>query len=697
MRWPFNPKVPKHQWTFIEAQGFPESVPGCVYSGTRLKSGIPLGALGTGYFTLEGSGKLGRSSIYNESISAGEDLKKWLAGLTLNSEEADIEPGEDLKEWLTLRIGQTYLPLSTAEIAYWGHYPIADIVARFVKKPLTVGIRAFSPFIVGSAADSNMPVVLFEVEINNRGTKMMEVELVITPPAPPPGQLAQADFRGEQLRVEHSSSGIRGLLPIPVSPGASRRARFVFGWYAPDWRDSGNEAHIHRYGLRYSSAGAVAKDALSRFDELLARTLGWQGEIYRAGLPVWLRDGLVQSFYSLAKNTVWIARTRHDEWWGEDGWFTHNESHTGCPITETMVCRMHGHFPTLFFFPELEVTTLEAFRHFQISDGEIPFSFGQGTSMRDPRYHCQHPLNSGQYAQMVYRLFLRTHDREQLAHFYQSAKKAIRYQFSLDDDGDGLVNDQAHVRPGECWPANQFYDIWPWWGTSAYIAGTWLGTLTIGRAMARVVEDRAFAAECDEWFLRGTKAYQEKLWTGEYYRLWSDPANNRHSDVSLGNQLMGEWCVKVAGLPAVLPEEYVQSALRAIERLNMKATVHGLVNGVTPEGERFDTGHPGDNDHGKHIFVGENLCAAMTFMYHNRREVGEEIARRLYEAIALKSCSPWNQHCLINAETGLPVWGEDYYSNLVIWAVPMAIAGEGIGEFVEDGKLVSRMLRASSL
>ena len=43
--------------------------------------------------------------------------------------------------------------------------------------------------------------------------------------------------------------------------------------------------------------------------------------------------------------------------------------------------------------------------------------------MRDPRYHCQHPLNPGQHAQMIYRLYLRTGDREQLAHFYDSAKR----------------------------------------------------------------------------------------------------------------------------------------------------------------------------------------------------------------------------------------------------------------------------------
>ena len=54
--WPFSADVPKNQWTEIQADGFAGAVPGCVYDGHRLDGGIPLGGLGTGYFTLEGSG-----------------------------------------------------------------------------------------------------------------------------------------------------------------------------------------------------------------------------------------------------------------------------------------------------------------------------------------------------------------------------------------------------------------------------------------------------------------------------------------------------------------------------------------------------------------------------------------------------------------------------------------------------------------
>lgn len=341
----------------------------------------------------------------------------------------------------------------------------------------------------------------------------------------------------------------------------------------------------------------------------------------------------------------------------------------------------------------MEETTLEAFRHFQIADGEIPFCFGRPTSMRDPRYHCQHPLNPGQYAQMIHRLLLRTGDRRQMKHFYDSARRAVRYLYSLDEDECGLVHEQPHVRPGEAWPANQFYDAWPWEGTSSYVAGTWLATLAAGRALAEAAGDRQFADECSTRLARARRSFEARLWNGSYFRLWSDPANRRTSEVCLANQLMAQWCTRIGGLPDVVPGERIAAALDSVERLNMRATAYGLINGVTADGKPFNSRFHVD-DFGLNIFVGENLCAAMTFMYHGREKVGLEIARRMYEALAVKTRAPWNQRCLISGASGLPVWGDDYYSNMAIWGVPMAMKGESIGRFTQAG-LVPRILAAA--
>ena len=83
-------------------------------------------------------------------------------------------------------------------------------------------------------------------------------------------------------------------------------------------------------------------------------------------------------------------------------------------------------------------------------------------------------------------------------------------------------------------------------------------------------------------------------------------------------------------------------------------------------------------------------------MFHGQTATGVEIAKRLYEALALKSRAPWNQRCLINAASGLPIWGDDYYSNMVIWAVPMALTGQSIHEFVGSGGLIARVISAGA-
>jgi uncharacterized protein (DUF608 family) len=668
--WPLASPGAPGRWMKLKAEGFPGAVPALVFDGGLLAEGVPLGGLGTGYMTLEGSGKIGFHSIFNNIVP----------------------PKKYFEDWLTVNSGTVNAPLSTAQISYWGHYPVVDLQAVFRELPLKVLMRAFSPYIVGNAAASNIPVALFDLKLQNTSGSALPLTLLLKFPVPPEG--CSLAVRGRGIALRDREQGVYAL-ETTVPAGKVQHLRFAAGWYSPHWRDGSSEPRFNRYFQRYNSAEDAADFGLERHETLLRGVLAWQWEVYRSSLPEWLKDAVIQGLYSHAKNSVWIARTRDDDWWGKDGWFVHSESHTGCPIVETMVCRMHGHFPLLFYFPELETTTLEAFRHFQITDGEIPFCFGTNTTMRDPRYHCQHPLNSGQYAQMIYRQHLRTGDREQLGHFYGSAKRAIRYLYLLDPDDCGLVHDQPHVLPGEAWPANQFYDCWPWHGVSSYVAGTWLATLAAGKALAKAMGDQEFLAECTGRLRKAQGAFNQRLWTGSYYRLWNDVQTGRSSEVVLANQLMAQWCTRLAGLEDVLPRERVHAALGKVAALNLKATSYGLINGVTPDGKPFDTRvHPG-GDFGMNIFVGENLCAAMTFMYEGQRDTGLEIARRLYEVMAVKTRSPWNQRCLLNGKTGLPLWGDDYYSNLLMCALPMALNGETVGQYARSG-LVKNMLDAAS-
>jgi len=724
--WPFESGVPKGNFQRFSADGFKNPVVGIVFEGGTTLSGIPLGGLGTGYIEFLSDGRIGECSIFND-ICPPQELKLPFLGLTVNGEIYSLtnNPPEEVK--------------GAQEICYFGHFPVADVQFG-LKAPVQVALRVFTPFVLGDAEISNTPVALFSVRLTNISNGIARGRLALSFPGPgKEASFKHSEFSGKvsgisvtQKRgtgyalgvlnkkefywgsalgtkkdpwttlleeklpaVSESEGGATLAVDYVLDPGKTKEIRLALGWFYPYFKDSSGEPHTHHYLRQFRSVHQVIQFAAEHFGELSRRTLAWQSVIYDSDEPDWLKDALINSLYSLAKNTLWVISNRPDSWYPKVGFFTHSESFTGCPITETMVCRMHGHFPALFFFPELEHSTLTAFKHFQIRDGEIPFCFGRPTSLRDPRYHCQHPLNSGQYAQMVYQYFERTKNKEFLSNFYDSAKDAVNYQKTLDYDDDGLVNEHPHAEPGESWPANQFYDIWPWYGTSAYVAGTWLGTLTAALALAEAVGDKETFSRWKGWLEDGKKSYEEKLWNGEYYRLYNDSKNSRMSETCLANQLMGVWCAKILGLKSPLPEERIKKALSSIKRLNLATTKHGLVNGVHPDGNRDNTGYGhGENDHGKQIFVGENLCSAMTFMYYGQVELGMEISRRLYEAIAVLHSTPWNQYCLISAEDGHPIWGQNYYSDMAFWAIPMAQKGLSIASFVTGGELIDRILKA---
>ena len=727
----FPDDVPEGQFAEFRAAGFAEPVSGVVYREGRVADGVPLGGIGTGYLDFAADGILGETTIFNNFPNPRRLDQPGLA----------VAVGEAVR-LLTLKPPAG--ALGARDVAYWGHYPVADATYD-LDLPLQVAVRAWSPFVPGDAAASNTPAALFEVRLANAATTTVEVRVALTFPGPEPlvderferaplaaagasgisvtsprfgrpvgyalaaldadrvevgTALGSADAPWSQLAgpLDAADPGAPGTTLVGVvalGPGEVRTLRLVLAWYYPDYR-LGFSYH-HMYGRRFGGPSEVVAYLAGAHESLLERTLAWQAEIYRASLPTWLKDALVNSLYSLAKNTWWNYSDLPDDWWGETGLFSHSESFTGCPITETMVCRFHGHFPVLFFFPELEKTTLRAFAHYQLKSGEIPFSFGHPAGLYDPRFTCQHPVNSGQFVQLVYRYFQRTDDHEFLREIYPAIKDAVGYLKGLDSDADGLVNDHPHALPGEIWPANQFYDVWPWHGTSAYVAGIWLATLRCAEAMAERLGDRAFAHDCQVWFKQGSESFDTKLWNGEYYRVYSAPESDDVSDVSLANQLMGEWCARVAGVESVFPPDRRTSALAAIVRLNVAAGAAVIVNGVNPDGTPHHSRADGqENDHAAGCFVGENLCAAMTLLYANRPDEGIEIARRIYEALALRHRMPWDHYCIIDPSDGHPIWGSDYYSNLVIWAMPMALAGQDISQFAAPGGLLTRLLQTGA-
>lgn len=703
--------APRRLQTFSVA-GLNHDVHGTVYGpGVLEQGGMPLGGVGTGYLDLDPDGRFGKASIFN----------RFPSPIALD------------QPFLELVVGERRLVLATPKAGvgaaktthYFGHFPVADL--RFeLEEPLAVELRAFSPFLPGDALDSGTPAAVFEVVVRNLSVQTQSVALAFSPGGFPAGEterFTRGKWSGLQTRhaplerlpawIRHSyaiavedgaadtnAKSARVSAPRELGPKQSTVCRFLLTWHQPYLREASGRVERHLYATRFADARDVMTHAMDHHADWRRRVLAWQDVLYSSDLPGWLQEALINAPYALTKNSVRLAKTRPDDWWGEDGLFLMNESFSTCALTETMPCRYFGHWPALFFFPDLELSTLRAIQHFQLRDGEPPFCLGVGFAIREPRYHCQHPAGAGEFAQLIQRYYLRTGNADFLRQFWPSARDALNFMLWLDRDQDGLVEDHPHNVEGETFPANNPLDNWPWHGASSYTAGKGLASLVCGIQLAEQAGDTAQAAQWRRALERGQKAYEEKLWTGSYYRTYHDTPTGRRNDSSFAAQLSGIWGTRVLGLADALPRDRVAKALETIARLNLPASPFGMVDAVNPDGtpcvEGGGSGLP-DTVWSRDIFIQCNATAAMVFLYHGQRELGEAAAKPMLDTIFRgPHPMPWAQPCGLNAHNGRTCHGHDYYDHMVVWSYPLAFYGQDIRAICAPGGLVQKILAAAN-
>jgi uncharacterized protein (DUF608 family) len=406
------------------------------------------------------------------------------------------------------------------------------------------------------------------------------------------------------------------------------------------------------YSNWFSDAWDAALYVSRNFDNLYTRTIAWQDDIYASNLPSWLKDALVNSLYSIARNSFFT----------KDGRFGHSETFIDCPIIETLVCRFYGSIPIAMMFPDIEFNVMYQFAKYQRSDGAIPFAFGRPEFFARPIYEVQKSLNSSEFVLMAYRDYIWTGNREFLNKIYPSVKKAVSFAKTLDTDNDYVVNEVSM----------QYYDLWRFHGTSSYVGSIWLACLRAARKLAEIMGDTSFATDCNKWFEKGLRSFEKKLWNGEYYNLYNEPETARSSNTCLGNQLVGQWYAYLIGIGDFLPKKHISSAIEAVKKLNVAATEFGVVNGVKPSG---DIDYESLNHFSDSICPGESFCYAATCIYAGKKDLGLEVAKATYENIAIRQKTIWNITWNLSPLDGSPRWGREYYSNMVVWSLYCALTG----------------------
>jgi uncharacterized protein (DUF608 family) len=685
------------QWCEFTASGYDRSVCGVVFGAGDCTRGMPLGGIGTGCVDLNTDGTLGLCSIFN-SFAPPRELSAALLELTVAGRTMALTAVDNGPE-------------SCLDIRYWGHYPIADIEYG-LQTPVSVALRAWAPFIPGDAETSNTPAIFFDVTLRNTSRAGQSGTLACCFPGPAETEAkscARSEFpansviaggrvewnggsyvlvadAGAKISNEGPQSQLRTAVDFDLASGESKGFTFCLAWYVPRWAGSNAHHFRHAYAGRFSSVEQIVRSATRHRSAWLRRIIRWQSQIYSANqFPVWLRDQLVNVLHTITEDSFWAGESIPAErWYRPVGLFGLTES----PRTTPHICNpsdWYGILPIAFFFPELLRSLLRLYVHFQLPTGEIPLGVGEGADLFRPAHHLFQVMNSCVHIHLIDRLWQRDRDPDVLREFYPSAAKALTFLSQWDCDGDGLPELDADPIP------NQFYGAWPWYGVAVHVSGFWISALAMMERMAAAAGDSAMLDYSQKWRSTAQTSLEMKLWNGNGYLLFRDSKTERQSDTILANQLAGQWCTRLHGLPDAFVQSHVATTVATIEATCMAATEHGALNSLRPNGSRDQTASP----HSDGIFTGECLCLAATLVYEGRRSSGEEVAHRLMSAIVLKDGAGWELPNILDSE-GRVLHGVDFYQMMILWALPLAWEGKDIAGACAPEGFVGRILAAAA-
>lgn len=682
-------------------------------SREKVSSGLPLGGIGTGKVEICPNGLLTQANLYNNWEKPAQGSHSPIFAVR-------VKKGWSVNTFL-LEAGSSEKLPQVDLVKMDGKFPVAELQYIRADMCLDVRLKAFSSFIPGQYKDSGIPGVVFEFSLHNPNPETVDVSLLgwmintagenyvgrynvlrqnkeliqilfktssTLPTDISDGELsfglAKESFKVSYITHFSRSSAPdydlcafnrfreKGCLPdtsdspgpatgggnapagalsaaTKLKPGGSKKCTYYLVWYMP------NSLTGHAYTRWFKDAGAVVSYLHRRKRSLISGIEEWHSVFGKANLPDWLEDALINNLYVLVSSS----------WWGKDNSFAIWEAAIGrrCPLMSTTDLRYYYSFPLALLFPEFERTEIKEYVKAQRKDGYIPHDLGycridlpsDGTSA-PPKWKDLCP----NFVLMVYRDYLWFgKDEKFLRETYPSVKKAMKWEFGTDCDGDGLPENEGQ---------DQTFDGTQFYGVHAYSSSIFLAALQASVKMAEVIGDRKFVSTCREWFRRGQKSFLKKLWNGKYFVACCGPGGKKY-DACTSSQLSGQWYAHLLDLGYIVPEEYSRSSARSIWELNSKASRYGVVNSVLPDGRIDRYSHNSEC-----IWPGIAYAAASLVIFEGMVDEGLEMAYKTWKNISKHIKNAWNQPDVVSADNGKFGYGDHYPRSMSIWSVFLALA-----------------------
>ncbi|MFI6829405.1 GH116 family glycosyl-hydrolase [Kribbella sp. NPDC050241] len=477
-------------------------------------------------------------------------------------------------------------------------------------------------------------------------------------------------------------------VPFHLDPGETTQVRFLIAWHFPNrYVDFNQFGPRHDYGhsrfwlgnaytRRTPDAVAVAESFIARWPSLQALSTAWADAFEASTLPgeagsrlaALAADVRSPTVFQTAEGTVLgfegVLGASTVMWGGRYG--------GSCPLNCTHVWNYEQTLSRLF--PALE----RNMRHteydvMQAPEGYIPHR------VIAPTYHRQlwdvviggpeEPALDGMLGNVLktYREVRHGAGVEWLRDRWPNVQRLLTHiRTKWDADGTGVLRGIQ--------PSTHDIDLC---GVNSFMGTLWLAALRAAEEMALLLGEDA--KEYRTLFEAGSAAYDELLYTGEYYRQILSPEEKpdfQWGDGCLADQLIGQWWAHQLDLGYLLPKDHVKTALRNVLRHNLRTGFADFDHPYRVFADEDDTGllmctwpHGGRPDiptrYCDEVWTGSEYQVAAHCLYEGLIDEGMSILQGLWTRYDGTRRNPFNPiEC-----------GDHYIRNAAGWSVLEALTG----------------------
>lgn len=476
------------------------------------------------------------------------------------------------------------------------------------------------------------------------------------------------------------------IAPYKLEPGETVRVRFLIAWHFPN-----RYVDFHQFGPRrdyghtkfwlgnaYAKVDAVAAaDAfVARWDELAGATSAWTEAFEDSSLPGEAGARLAALGADIRSPTVF--RTADGTVHGFEGVLGRStEMWAGryggsCPLNCTHVWNYEQTLSRLF--PELE-------RNMRDTEYDV---------MQAPEGYIPHRVIAPTYLKQLWDVVIGGPEEPALDGMLGNVLKTyreVRQGAGLDwlaERWPNVVLLLQHIR--DKWdpagtgvlrgiqPSTHDIDLS---GVNSFMGTLWLAALRAAEEMAQLLGEDAKPYRA--LFEAGSTAYDELLFTGEYYRQVlsaDDKQEFQWGEGCLADQLIGQWWAHQLDLGYLLPEEHVKTALRNVVRHNLRTDFTDFDHPYRVFADGDDTGllmctwpHGGRPEvptrYCDEVWTGSEYQVAAHCLYEGLTDEAFAILHGLWARYDGTRRNPFNPiEC-----------GDHYIRNAAGWSVLEALAG----------------------